>query len=219
MTESRQRTKKLTSMAMLCALAYLMMLVGRIPVTLFLKYDPKDIVIAIGGFLYGPVSAFVISAVVAVIELPISDTSYIGCVMNLISSAAFACTAAYIYSKNRTLRGAVIGLVTGVLVMTGVMLLWNYFLTPIYMGYPREAVVDLLLPVFLPFNLLKGGLNAAFTMLIYKPVVSALRASGLVPEGQVHAQESRRVTIGVMLVSLLVLITCILLVLVMKKVI
>ena len=65
-------------MAMLCALAYLMMLVGRIPVTLFLKYDPKDIVIAIGGFLYGPVSAFVISAVVAVIELPISDTSYIG---------------------------------------------------------------------------------------------------------------------------------------------
>ena len=60
MVESRQKNKKLVSMAMLCALAYLVMLVGRIPIVLFLKYDPKDIVIAIGGFLYGPVSAFVI---------------------------------------------------------------------------------------------------------------------------------------------------------------
>ena len=38
------------------------------------------------------------------------------------------------------------------------------------MGYPREAVAELLIPAFLPFNLLKGGLNAAITMLIYKPV-------------------------------------------------
>ena len=72
-------------MAMLCALAYLVMLVGRIPIVLFLKYDPKDIVIAIGGFLYGPVSAFVISVVVALVELPISETGIIGCIMNLVS--------------------------------------------------------------------------------------------------------------------------------------
>ena len=70
MVESRQKTKKLVSMAMLCALAYLVMLVGRIPIVLFLKYDPKDIVIAIGGFLYGPVSAFVISVVVALVSCP-----------------------------------------------------------------------------------------------------------------------------------------------------
>ena len=49
--------------------------------------------------------------------------------------------------------------------MICVMLLWNYLIALIYMGYPREAVVQLLLPAFLPFNLLKGGLNAAFTFL------------------------------------------------------
>ena len=218
MVESRQKNKKLVSMAMLCALAYLVMLVGRIPIVLFLKYDPKDIVIAIGGFLYGPVSAFVISVVVALVELPISGTGIIGCIMNLVSSAAFACTAAYFYSRKRTLEGAALSLVAGVAAMVAVMLLWNYFLTPIYMGYPRDAVADMLLPVFLPFNLLKGGLNAAFTMMLYKPVVSALRAARLVSESDSAQPSNRRVTISVVLMSLLVVITCIMLVLVLKEV-
>ncbi|SOY30602.1 hypothetical protein AMURIS_03333 [Acetatifactor muris] len=59
------------------------------------------------------------------------------------------------------------------------MLFWNYLITPVYMGYPREAVAELLIPVFLPFNLMKGGLNAAFTMILYKPVVTAFRCAHL----------------------------------------
>lgn len=58
--------------------------------------------------------------------------------------------------------------------MVLVMMLWNYLVAPLYMGIPREEVVKLLLPAFLPFNLIKGGLNAAITMLLYKPVVSVL---------------------------------------------
>ena len=58
-----ERTKKLTTLAMLCALAYVAVAVFRIPVVLFLKYDPKDVIIAIGGFIYGPLPAFVISLV------------------------------------------------------------------------------------------------------------------------------------------------------------
>ena len=65
----RMDTKKMAILAMMAALAYVVMLVGRVPIVLWLKYDPKDIVIAIGGFLYGPVSAFVISVVVALVEL------------------------------------------------------------------------------------------------------------------------------------------------------
>ena len=93
MVESRQKNKKLVSMAMLCALAYLVMLVGRIPIVLFLKYDPKDIVIAIGGFLYGPMSAFLISAVVSVVEMvTVSDTGLWGLLMNVLSTCAFVCS-------------------------------------------------------------------------------------------------------------------------------
>ena len=61
--------------------------------------------------------------------------------------------------------------------MVLVMLLWNYLLAPIYMGCSREDIVELLLPAFLPFNLIKGGLNAAFTLLLYKPITQALRRS------------------------------------------
>ena len=45
------KTKKLTTFGMLCALAYVVAAVGRIPLVLFLKYDPKDIIIAIGGLI------------------------------------------------------------------------------------------------------------------------------------------------------------------------
>ncbi len=212
----KNKTNQLITLAMLSAIAYIVMAIGRIPIVLFLKYDPKDVVITIGGFIYGPLSAFIISVLVSFVEmLTVSDTGVIGLIMNIISTCSFACTAAYIYKKNRTLKGAIIGLVTGSLFATLVMLLWNYLITPLYLGYPREAVVKLLLPAFLPFNLLKGSLNAAITMLLYKPIVTTLRKSNLVPES-VHGSQVNRLNIGVMLVSALVLITCILLVLVLN---
>lgn len=212
------KTKKLTTLGMLSAIAFALVVVGRIPVVLFLKYDPKDVIIAIGGMLYGPLSAFIISAAVSFVEMfTISDTGIIGFIMNVISSCAFACTAAYIYKKDRTLKGAVIGLVSGAAVMVAVMLLWNYLVTPIYMGYPRQAIVDLMLPAFLPFNLIKGGLNAAITMLLYKPIVSALRSSHLIEEGE--TQTKGKINIGVVLVSLFVIATCVFFVLSLQKII
>ena len=96
--------KKLTVLAMLCALAYIVMMVGRIPIVLFLKYDPKDVIITIGGFIYGPMSAFAVSAVVSLVEMmTVSDTGVIGCTMNILSSCSFACTAAFIYKRRRSM--------------------------------------------------------------------------------------------------------------------
>ncbi len=212
-----QKTKRLTAVAMLCAMAYAVMVVGRFPVVLFLKYEPKDVLIAIGGFLYGPLTSFVISLVVSLVEMvTVSDTGIIGCVMNLISSCAFCCTAAAIYKRKHTLSGAVWGLLAGCLTMAAVMMLWNYFITPLYMGMPREAVAQLLLPAFLPFNLFKGGLNMAICLLLYKPVVTALRRTGLVEESGMKAAGGKK--IGIWLVALLLIVTCILAVLVWKGV-
>ena len=73
--------------------------------------------------------------------------------------------------------------------MTVIMLLWNYLITPLYMGYPRETVAAMLIPTFLPFNLLKSGLNSAILLLIYKPVVTALRKARLI-EPQAAGTES-----------------------------
>ena len=50
-------TKKITTTAMLSAIAYVVVVVGRIPVVLFLKYDPKDIIITLGGLIWGPMTS------------------------------------------------------------------------------------------------------------------------------------------------------------------
>ena len=202
---------------MLAAIAYAVMYFGRIPMISFLKYDPKDFVMNITGFLFGPLAVFTVSAIVSTVEMfTASETGWIGLLMNIISTCSFACTAALIYKKRRDLKGAVIGLVTGLLLMTGVMLVWNYIITPIHLGYPREAVAEMLIPVFLPFNLIKGGINAAITMMLYKPVVMALRKAGLVPEPEGTGTENKRINIGVILVSAFILITCIVLVLILR---
>ncbi len=210
------KSKKLTMIGMLCAVAYIVMVVGRFPVVLFLKYDPKDVVITIGGFIFGPMTSFLISLIVSLIEMvTVSETGPIGCIMNILSTCCFACTAAFIYKKQHTMKGAITGLVAGCLLTTAVMLLWNYLITPIYMGYPREAVAELLLPAFLPFNLLKGGLNTVITLLIYKPIVTALRKAGFLettsPQGAVRQRRT-----GIMLVCAVLLITLIFLMLVLR---
>ena len=86
------------------------------------------------------------------------------------------------------------------------------------MGYPREAVAELLLPVFLPFNLVKGGLNTAITLLLYKPVVTALRRAKLIDVSSENHTEKKS-KIGIILVALLLLATCVFFALVLKGVI
>lgn len=211
-------TKKVVTIGMLSAVAYIIMLFGRIPIVSFLKYDPKDVIITIGGFIFGPLTSFLISVLVSFVEMfTASDTGIIGCIMNMLSTCAFACTAAFFYKKKHTLKGGIIGLILGTILMTAIMLLWNYLITPLYLGTPREEVVKMLFPVFLPFNLLKGGLNTAITLLIYKPVVTALRKTSLAPVSSQELTKKSRST-GILFISALLLITCILYILVLKGV-
>ena len=213
----KDMTRKLVLMAMLSAIAYLIMTVVRIPVVLFLKYEPKDVVITIGGFLLGPMASLIISGVVSLIEMvSVSDTGIIGCLMNFLSTCCFACTAAVIYKRRHTLNGAVLGLLAGSVTVVCVMLLWNWLITPLYMGGTREAVAAMLLPVFLPFNALKAGLNSALVLVLYKPLTTALRKTGLLPKA---SQGKGKMMTGVYILGFGLLITCILFLLVMQGVI
>ena len=215
----KQQTKKLTTLAMICTLAYLVMVIIRIPLVPalpFLNYDPKDVILMIGGFMYGPLSALLCTLVVALVEMvTVSDTGIIGCIMNFLSTASFVGIAATIYKKKHTKKGAVVGLICGVCIMTAVMLLWNYAITPLYMETPREVVASMLVPVFLPFNLLKGGLNAALTFLLYKPVVTALRKTTLLPK----AKNTHRFNPFFIGAAILVIISCVLFILALKGII
>lgn len=210
--------RKMVLLAMLTAVSFLVVAMIRIPVVLFLSYEPKDVIITIGGFLLGPMASFVISLVVALLEMvTISSTGPIGCLMNLLSSACFACTASFVYKRRHTLSGAMIGLGIGSVAMTSVMLLWNYLITPLYMGVDRSYVAGLLVPAFLPFNLLKAGFNSALTLGLYKPLSTALRKTGLLESrGGAGAAPKSGSRVGVYLLAAGLLITCTLLLLVLQ---
>ena len=136
-----------------------------------------------------------------------SDTGPIGMLMNVLATASFCCTAAFVYKKMHTKKGAILALSLGVVTLTVVMLVWNYLITPLYQGVPREAVAAMLPTIFLPFNLVKGGLNMAVTLLLYKPVVTALRKAGLAPETQTNIRKSGRFNAGFALFTIALLAT------------
>ncbi|MCL2402310.1 MAG: ECF transporter S component [Oscillospiraceae bacterium] len=213
-SSKRWDTKKITVLAMLTALAFLVALV-RIPTGLFiLRYEAKDVIIVIGGFIFGPLAVVAMSVVLSLLEMIfLSETAWFGFLMNVIATCSFACTASIIYKKWRTLLGAAVGLVAGIVVNVPVMLLWNYLIVPIYQGFPREAVASMLVPVFLPFNLIKGGLNAAMVMLVYKPIRTALDKSRLLPGSDTPAPRKTKMNIGVLLASIFVIATCVLFIL------
>ncbi len=171
--------KKITVLAMFSALAFIAVALIRIPMFLFLSYEPKDAIITIAGFIFGPLSALLITVVVSVVEMvTISGTGVIGLLMNIMATAAFACPASYFFKKDKTIKSAIMGLLVGLVLMTGLMLFWNYLITPYYMGVPREEVVKLLIPVILPFNIVKASLNGILTILLYNTFVKRLIRSG-----------------------------------------
>ena len=212
MSNISRKTHETVVLAMLCALSFIAVLLGRlIPnVAGFLSYDPKDAVIAITGFIFGPMSSVAVTVAVALIEFfSISGTGIYGLIMNILSTCAFACPAALIYQRYRRMGGAILGLTAGMFSITLVMVLWNYIITPFYMGVSRAEVAAMIPTVFLPFNLLKGGINAGLTMVLYKPVVNTLRLAHLLPQ----SEESKRgrFNLGFTLFALWVLITFVLL--------
>ena len=212
------KTRKVATIGMFCALAYITMMVIKIPVVAFLKYEPKDVIITICGLIFGPLMSLAVSVIVSFVEMiTVSDTGIIGFFMNILSTSAFACTASLIYRNGKSVKSAIIGLFSGVVVMAIVMILWNYIITPIYMGIPRADIVGMLAPVFLTFNLLKGFLNAALTYLLYNPVIKGLRAAHLVPKST--SDKPKKVNTVLIIVSAGILITGTFIILAMNKII
>ena len=208
-----ERIRMISSMAMLTAIAVAADMFLRLPnIGGFLTYEPKDVILTIGAFIFGPVAGLIMSPIVCTIEMvTISTTGVIGLLMNFLASGVFVGVASVIYYRKKTLSRAVIGLVAASLSMIIIMLLWNYIMTPIYMGVPREAVLELFLPLLIPFNAIKAGLNSALVLLLYKGVVTALRKSKLVAERESYYSKNKKLnTVLIIIISAVIVVTLLL---------
>lgn len=161
----------------------------------FLKLDISDIPALLGSFAMGPVAGIIVQLIKNLLKLVLQGTGTggVGELSNFIVGSAFAFTAGFIYSKNKTFKTAILGLIVGGALMVCLSTLSNYFVIfPLYskiLNLPIEElvkmgnavnsrVVDLkTLIVFavVPFNILKCTMNSIITILIYKKVSPILR--------------------------------------------
>ncbi len=168
-------TRKLVIMALFVALSVGLVYLIRFPIfpaAPYLEYDPADIPILIGSFAFGPVAGIILTVIASGIQaLTVSAHSGVyGFIMHVIATSTLVVVASGIYRIKHTRVGAVIGLVSGTIAMALVMMVANHFITPLFMGVPTSFVDAMLLPIILPFNLIKAGGNSLITFFVYKAI-------------------------------------------------
>lgn len=165
--------KKITTMAMFAAISIVLVTLIHFPIfpmAPYLEYDPADVPIFIATFLFGPMSGLILTFIVCLIQgLTVSAQSgVIGITMHFVATGSFVLVAGLIYKYKSNAKGLIIGSICGVLVMTMMMVLWNLILTPIFMGMPRKAVLAIIWPAIIPFNLIKATSNAIMAATVFK---------------------------------------------------
>ena len=181
-------TRKMTSIAILSALAFVLMLMEFLPpfVPEFLKLDFSEIPVLIGAFAFGPLSAVMIELIKNLLHLTVTQTAGVGELANFLIGSFFAGSAGLVYRYMKNRKGAILAMAVGVLIMTTAASLLNYYvLLDIYARFwTMDAIIgmgtavnsritdkgSLILWAFIPFNLVKATAVSVITGLIYKPL-------------------------------------------------
>lgn len=185
----------LAKIAILAALAGVVNLFT-VPIPIFPAFyemDLSDVVVLVGGFAVGPWAAVLIELLKQLINVSVNGTitAFVGEIANFLMGCAFVVPAAIVYQKNKSRKGAFLGIGIGLVTLVLVSALLNYFfLIPAYskvfgfdtvLGMSQKvipAISDLktlVLFATVPFNLFKGLVCSAVTVLIYKRISPLLR--------------------------------------------
>ena len=169
----RWSTKRIAMYALFVALSMAVSFVEFpiVPGIEWLKYDPSGIVSLVAGFAYGPAAAVIVSVLGF---LPHLFTNPWGTLMAVLVALALSVPAALIYRRNKTRKGAVIGIIVGAIAALAVAIVGNVIVTPFYAHMTTAQVVALIVPALLPFNALKFTIHGVVTFLIYKPISNLL---------------------------------------------
>ena len=175
MSNVNPKISRLAKLGVLAALSVVLVFFIHFPIfpaASYLEYDPADIPIMIATFAFGPWYGLMTTIVVAVIQgVTVSASGGVyGIIMHIISTGTFVLVAGLLYQKHKSKKGALIALLCGVAAWGLIMMPANLIITPIFTGMPVEAIRAILLPIILPFNLIKAGINATVTFLVYKSV-------------------------------------------------
>lgn len=189
-------TRYITYVALFSAMAGVLMLL-EVPLFFapsFYKMDLSELPVMICTFYLGPVAGVVSELLKVLLKLVLKGTStaFVGDFANFAVGCAFVLPATMVYHIKRGKRSALLGLVTGTVIMTVFGSMFNaLFLIPkfaqlfhmdlsaiVAMGTSvNKSIVDiktLVLYAVVPFNLLKGAVVSLLTFLLYKRVTPLL---------------------------------------------
>ena len=169
----RWSTRRIAMYALFVALAMALSFIEfpLMPAAPWLKYDPSGVVCLVAGFAFGPSAAVIVSVLGF---LPHLFTNPWGTLMAVLVALALSVPAALIYRRRRSRMSAFIGILVGSVIALVVVLAANLVITPMYAHMTMQQVAALIVPVLLPFNIIKFVLNGVITFLIYKPVSTLL---------------------------------------------
>ena len=178
-TQARRARRKLFSasgiakLAMLSALAFAVSYLEFpiFPAAPFLQMDFSLVFVLLGGFLYGPVAAIVISGIKECLRLFTSGTAGVGELANFIVTVSFVVVPTLVYRFKKGLPVVIITLAVGCFLEIGVSLLTNRYINfPLFMGEGAAAQFELLWWYVLLFNLIKSVAVSLVTVLLYKRI-------------------------------------------------
>lgn len=193
------KLNRLVKISLLGVIGFLLMFIEiGVPIfPSFLKIDISDLPALIGGFALGPVAGVAIELLKNILHgIFKGSTAFVGEFANFVVGATLVYVSAYIYSKNKSKKTALIGLLAGTVAMTIVASFFNYFiLLPLYekvLNFPISAIVAMghkinsnitdlstfILWSIAPFNLIKGFILSALTLSLYKSVSPILHEEG-----------------------------------------
>ena len=186
-------TRMITMTALLSAIAYVLAFV-EFPVPLspsFARMDLSDLPALIGSFAFGPAAGLLIELIKNGLQLMFTSTGGIGELANFLMGGLYVVTAGLIYKFHKTKKTAALGCVIGSIAMGIVAAVTNYFvLLPLYESFmPLDQIIeafgeflpfiqsklDVVLYNAFPFNLIKGLVIGAVTMLVYKRLRPVLK--------------------------------------------
>ena len=169
---------RMVKLGMLTALSIILVYAIHFPIfpnVNYLEYDPADVPILIGTFLFGPWWGLGLTAVVSVLQwlLVSPQSTWVGAIMHFFATGSYVLAAGLIYTHYKTRKGALVGMAVGSVLQTLMMIPMNLIFTVHFFGYPRDVVVALL-PWICAFNLIKTIGNSTLTFLLYKRVAKLL---------------------------------------------
>lgn len=142
------------------------------PAAPFLKYDPSGIICLLAVLLYGTKTGAVVVTLPWVIR---AFTNPAGALMSFVIGLGGIITAGIIANRVRGVKGVVIALVTSALISVILAIVMNLIVTPIFSGVPVESVLGMIVPILLPFNIMKFAINSVVAGIVFEPLKKIIK--------------------------------------------